>query len=47
MILISSRGEILDMDKLLFVINPKAGKITIKDDLFNIIEIFSKEFYRF
>lgn len=34
------------MDKLLFVINPKAGKTTIKDDLFNIIEIFSKAGYR-
>ncbi len=32
--------------KLLFVVNPKAGKTTIKNDLFNIIEEFSNAGYR-
>lgn len=33
------------MKKLLFVVNPKAGKTAIKDSLFEIIEIFSNEGY--
>lgn len=32
--------------KLLFVVNPKAGKTTIKNDLFSIIETFSNAGYR-
>ena len=33
------------MKKLLFVVNPKAGRTVIKSDLINIIEIFSNGGY--